>query len=178
LGKIDLPVSAILGGFTGIFAAFIEPCRKSSTTSYPMITYLPNMPAGIRLSPPAILPANQKLGTSRLKKHIALLSIGCLALIGLLTGCDQKPAPFKEGRISELRWTAPDGGDSTYTLRRVDKADGGSRFRAGVETYGVLHPTFLEVRFGQDRDSHVQIIPMSQIVWLEFGDGGRAIDKK
>jgi len=44
--------------------------------------------------------------------------------------------------------------------------------------YGVLYPTFLEVRFGQDRDSHVQIIPMSQIVWLEFGNGGRAIDKK
>ena len=100
-----------------------------------------------------------------------------MLLSGFLAGCGQKQAAIKEGVISELRWTAPDVGDS-YTLRRVDKADAGIRFRAGVEMYGVLYPTCLEVRFGQDRDSHVQIIPMSQIIWLEFGNGGRAIDKK
>lgn len=113
-----------------------------------------------------------------MKKHITLSGICCVLLPFFFLGCGQKQSVIKEGTISELRWTAPEVGDSTYTLRRVDKADGGSRYRGGVEMYGILYPTCLEVRFGQDRDAHVQIIPMSQIGWLEFGDGGRAIDKK
>ena len=108
-----------------------------------------------------------------MKKHIALLGIGSILLSGFLTGCNQKPAPITEGTISELRWDAPDGG---YTLRRVDKAIVGKKFRGDVDMYGVLYPTCLEVRFVGD--SHVQVIPMSQITWLEFGDGGVAIDKK
>ncbi len=108
-----------------------------------------------------------------MKRHIALLGIGSILLSGFLTGCNQKPTPITEGTISELRWDAPDGG---YTLRRVDKAIVGKKFRGDVDMYGVLYPTCLEVRFVGD--SHVQVIPMSQITWLEFGDGGVAIDKK
>jgi hypothetical protein len=113
-----------------------------------------------------------------MKKHITLLGVCAVLLSGFVTGCGHKPSPIKEGVISEVRWIAPDAGDTTYMLRRVDKADAGTHFRGGVEMYGVLYPNCLEVRYGQDRDSHVQIIPMSQITWLEFGDGGRAIDKK
>src|SRR4051812_23257435 len=108
-----------------------------------------------------------------MKKHIALLGIGGILLSGFLTGCNQKPASIAEGTISGLRWDAPDGG---YTLRRVDKAIAGKKFRADVDMHGVLYPTCLEVRFAGG--SHIRIIPMSQITWLEFGDGGVAIDKK
>ena len=44
----------------------------------------------------------------------------------------------------------------------------------GQDLYGVLYPSHLEVRFVGSRDSHVRIIPLSQIVRLEFGDGGVA----
>jgi len=110
-----------------------------------------------------------------MKKHITLLGVCAVLLSGFLTGCGHKPTPIQEGVISELRWNAPDGG---YTLRRVDKAIVGKTFRGNVEMYGVLYPTCLEVRYVGDSGSHVQIIPMSQIIWLEFGDGGVAIDNK
>ncbi len=111
-----------------------------------------------------------------MKKYIALLGIGSILLSGFLTGCNQKPTPITEGTISGLRWVAPAGGDGEYTLCGVGKAIVSKQFRGDVDMYGVLYPTCLEVRFV--RDSHVQIIPMSQITWLEFGDGGVAIDKK
>ncbi len=113
-----------------------------------------------------------------MKKHIALLGIGSILLSGLLTGCNQKPTPITEGTISGLRWVAPSSGDGEYTLSGVGKAIVSKQFRGDVDMYGVLYPTCLEVRFVGDSGSHVQIIPMSQIIWLEFGDGGVAIDKK
>jgi len=111
-------------------------------------------------------------------KKITLLGIWCVLLSSFATSCSQKPAAFTEGIISEVRWAVSDMGGTTYTLRRVDKADAGTQYKGGVEMYGVLYPGCLEVRFGKDRDSHVQIIPLSQITWLEFGEGGRAMDKK
>ena len=113
-----------------------------------------------------------------MKKHITLLGVCAVLLSGFLTGCGHKPEPIKEGVISELRWNAPDGGDNGYRLMRVDKARTGKQFRGNVDMYGVLYPTCLEVRFVGDSGSHVQIIPMSQIIWLEFGGGGVAIDNK
>jgi hypothetical protein len=103
----------------------------------------------------------------------------CILLVGLLTGCGHKPAPLKEGVILSVRWVESSTPTSTVTdgLYRTDKINpqlGGSY---GQDIYGVLYPTCLEVRFVGSKDSHAQIIPLSQIVWLEFGDGGIVLDK-
>ena len=113
-----------------------------------------------------------------MKKLSTLFSI-CAFIAVFLTGCDEKPAPLKEGVLWSVRWITSSTADSVTTsgLHRTEKMDlqlGGSY---GQDMYGVLYPTCLEVRFVGSKESHAQIIPMSQIVWLEFGDGGVSIAK-
>ena len=109
-----------------------------------------------------------------MKKHIAVAAVmsGLLAL----TGCDQSPKPLKQGVVWSVRWIGSSPSSTvTEGLYRTDKMNpqlGGSY---GQDMYGVLYPSHLEVRFVGSRDSHAQIIPMSQIVWLEFGDGGVSV---
>lgn len=108
-----------------------------------------------------------------------LSNSGVLFLL-LLTGCDHKPAPLKEGVVTKVVWTT--GGDGKTGLYREKMPEtprpgqpGGSY---NVDMYGLLYPSHLEVRFVGTRDSHSQIIPFSQIVWLEFGDGGITVSKQ
>ena len=113
-----------------------------------------------------------------MKKLSTLFSI-CAFIAVFLTGCDEKPAPLKEGVLWSVRWITSSTADSVTTsgLHRTEKMNpqlGGSY---GQDMYGVLYPTCLEVRFVGSKESHAQIIPMSQIVWLEFGDGGVSIAK-
>ena len=113
-----------------------------------------------------------------MKKLITLCSISAFIAV-FLTGCDEKPAPLKEGVLWSVRWITSSTANSVTTsgLHRTEKMDlqlGGSY---GADMYGVLYPTCLEVRFVGSKDAHAQIIPMSQIVWLEFGDGGVSIAK-
>ena len=114
-----------------------------------------------------------------MKESTTLFGICCVLTTVFLAGCDEKSAPLKEGVIWSVRWVESSTANSVSTsgLYRTDKANpqlGGSY---GMDMYGVLHPTCLEVRFVGSKDSHAQIIPMSQIVWLEFGDGGVSIAK-
>jgi hypothetical protein len=109
-----------------------------------------------------------------LKPIRILLSIGGVLAMACLTGCGNKTAPLKEGVLWSVRWAVPTtgSGTSTFGLYRTDKMD--SRFGGtyGVDMYGVLYPTCLEIKYADTSNSNVQIIPLSQIVWLEFGDGG------
>ena len=110
-----------------------------------------------------------------MKKSITLLSICGVLLSLLMLGCDQKPLPIKEGVIWSVSWTeSPTIKSGLHRITTPLPGRGGSY---GVDMYGVLYPTCLEVRFVGSKDSHAQIIPMSQIVWLEFGDGGVSIAK-
>lgn len=100
-----------------------------------------------------------------------------IALFGLLTGCGHKPAPLKEGVIWSVRWVESSippftGSSGLYRTDKINSQLGG---RYGVDMYGALYPTCLEVRFVGSSDSHVQIIPMSQVESLEFGDGGVSV---
>jgi hypothetical protein len=113
-----------------------------------------------------------------MKKLIRLFSI-CAFMAVFLIGCNEKPAPLKAGVLWSVRWIESSTAKSVSTsgLYRTDQMNpllGGSY---GQDMYGVLYPTCLEVRFVGSKDSHAQIIPMSQIVWLEFGDGGVSIAK-
>ena len=110
-----------------------------------------------------------------MKTFTTLFGICCV----LMTGCGHKPAPLKEGVIFSVRWVESSTATSTltdgfYRTEKIDPQHGGSY---GQDMYGVLYPTCLEVRFVGSRDSHAQIIPLSQIVWLEFGNGGIVLDK-
>ncbi|MEO8429171.1 MAG: hypothetical protein ABI651_18935 [Verrucomicrobiota bacterium] len=113
-----------------------------------------------------------------MKKHIARIGFFCGFLALALTGCNQSPKPLKEGIVWSVRWIERSTANSTSTtgLFRTDKMNpqlGGSY---GQEMYGVLYPSHLEVRFVGSRDSHAQIIPMSQVIGLEFGDGGVSVE--
>ena len=101
-----------------------------------------------------------------MKKCITLL--GCLAMLGCLAGCGQKPAPLKEGVIWKVVWSET---PNTQTgLWRVKELPKNSTFGGeyGVEMTGKLYSTFLEIQ--RTGSSHAGIIPMSQILQLEFGE--------
>lgn len=105
---------------------------------------------------------------SFMKTYIALLGISCLSLVALLTGCDEKAAPLKQGVIWSVIWS-PEPNSQTG-LFRVKTLPANSRPAGeyGVEMSGKLYSSFLEIQ--RAGSSHSQIIPMRQILSLEFGE--------
>ncbi len=109
-----------------------------------------------------------------MKYSSIFLTLCCAFLLLLLTACGQKPVPLKEGVITKVVWAADANGKSGFYRGKMPEKPqpgevGGSY---NVDMYGLLYPSHLEVRFGGSGNSPSQIIPFSQIVWLEFGDGG------
>jgi hypothetical protein len=101
-----------------------------------------------------------------MKKHIAL--IGCLVVFGFLAGCDQKSAPLKEGVIWKVVWSETPTSQSGLFRVKTLPTNSQPAGEYGVEMAGKLYPTFLEIQ--RTGSSHSQIIPMSQILQLEFGE--------
>jgi hypothetical protein len=100
-----------------------------------------------------------------MKKYVTI--IGCLALGAFLTGCGQQPvAPVKEGVIWDVIWS--DAPNVKTGLFRMKQAPTNSFGEYGVEMTGKLYPTFLEVQ--RAGNPHVQIIPLNQILALDFGE--------
>jgi len=114
-----------------------------------------------------------------MKSFTLFCSLCCALSLILITGCDQTDKPLKEGVLWNVRWveyTFPSQVPA-HGLYRIDKPNPSEPGIYGQDIYGVLYPTFLEVRFVGSPDSHAQIIPLGQIVWLEFGDGGVTLPK-
>lgn len=108
----------------------------------------------------------------------ARFGICCLSLLILSVGCDKKPAPLKEGVITRVTWsTEPNSTTGYYRGKMPDKPLPGQGGLYGVDMYGVLYPTCLEVQFIGGQNPHSQIIPLNQIIWLEFGDDGIVLNK-
>jgi len=107
-------------------------------------------------------------------KRIATIVAGCgICLSLLLTGCGRKPIPLKEGVIWKVIWADANNRTGLYREKMPDKLPPGQAGGSyGVDMHGYLYPGHLEVQFARTPDGHSQIIPFSQIVWLEFGDGG------
>ena len=103
-----------------------------------------------------------------MKLLTTLGSICCVLLIGLLTGCGHKPAPIKEGVIWKVIWAETSNTQTGLFRVKTLPTNSVPAGEYGVEMSGKLYPSFLEVqRVGS---SHSQIIPMSQILELEFGE--------
>ena len=106
------------------------------------------------------------------------VGVGCILLLALLTACERKAAALKEGIVWKLVWSETPG--TEHGFYREKAPENPQHLRGGaynVDMYGFLYPSHLEVRLVRSRDSHSQIIPLSQIRWLEFGDGGVSIEK-
>lgn len=107
------------------------------------------------------------------------MAICGILIISLFTGCDHKPKPIKEGVITRVRWTSePNNMTGLYREKPPAKPLYGQGGQYGVDMYGILYPTCLEVRLVGSKDSHAQIIPLNQIIWLEFGDDGIVLPKQ
>ena len=108
---------------------------------------------------------------------VVAISIGLLALFALSGYQIGKTKPLKEGIVLKVIWS--EGNDQTglYRENMPEKPLHGQGGEYGVDMYGVLYPTCLEIRFPNRSDSHAQVIPFSRITWLEFGSGGVTIEK-
>src|SRR5262245_23588985 len=113
-----------------------------------------------------------------MKHSMTIFIIGCALVLPLFNACNQKPAALKEGVITKVVWpTEVNNKTGLYREKMPQQPRPGENGTFSVDMYGVLYPSHLEVRFVGSRDSHSQIIPFSQIVWLEFGDGGVTVSK-
>jgi hypothetical protein len=114
-----------------------------------------------------------------MKIATTFFTIACASVLLLLTACGQKVAPLKEGVITKVVWASDEGGKTgLYRGKMPETPQPGQGGSYNVDMYGLLYPSHLEVRFVGSRDSRAQIIPFSQVVWLEFGDGGIAVSKQ
>ena len=101
-----------------------------------------------------------------MKKHIALLGICCLSLVGFMTGCGHKPAPLKEGVVWKVVWSEEP--NTQRALFRVTPAPTNSFGEYGVDMHGKLYSDFVEIQ--RAGSSHSQIIPLREVLELEFGE--------
>src|SRR6516165_10763317 len=102
-----------------------------------------------------------------MKRFITLCGV---LLLGLLIGCGHKSAPLKEGVIWKVVWsespnTEPGSKIGLYRNKALPKIlPFGESGDYGVDMYGKLYPTFLEVRRIDSKDAHTKIIPWREIV--------------
>lgn len=106
-----------------------------------------------------------------------LLNISFVLILALFTACGQKPNALKEGVINRVVWAPEPNSKSLLSRRKVpdnpEHREGGSY---GVDMYGILYSSHLEVQYVGSPHPKSEIIPLSKIVFLEFGDGGISVD--
>jgi hypothetical protein len=118
-------------------------------------------------------------GSSELKKNpnpSLLLGIGfglgILVALGIAWTVGGARRPLAEGVIWSVEWTTGDG--KPHGLTRTDNAravpGGNGSWNMNLE--GKLYPTHLEITFPDSKEVGPQIIPLSRLVNVTFGDGG------
>jgi len=114
-----------------------------------------------------------------MKINRELIVVAVMAILfGLLLGgagaqvASQKPTPLVEGVIYYVEWTAADG--SSFGLTRLDSSQAvpGGNGSWKIDMYGKLYESHLEIQYPKSKDLGPQIIPMSRVVTIQFGDGG------
>lgn len=89
--------------------------------------------------------------------------IGLLVLF-TLTGYQQgKARPIKEGVVWKVVWSERNGQTGLFREKMPKQPQPGQGGEYGVDMYGILYPTCLEIRRRNRSNSQDQIIPFSQI---------------
>jgi len=105
---------------------------------------------------------------------VVLGVVGALALASALAWWFRPNQPLREGPVLTVKWT--EGSNHGQFLTRgpnsitVPGGNGGGNMN--VNMIGRLYPSYLEITFPDQKPPIVQVIPMGQLVSVEFGDGG------
>jgi len=106
---------------------------------------------------------------------LALLIAFVLALIGGIAGGASARTGqvfIREGTVWSVEWQDGRNGTRGLTRARVPEAVPGDTGSWNVDMAGRLFTTHLELERRAQKDLGVQVIPMSRIVSIQFGDGG------
>lgn len=112
-----------------------------------------------------------------MKAFTIISGVCCVSLLAILAGCDRKPAPLKEGVIWKVEWESAGTWTGLFREPRPPNINSNYIGQFGVDMQGALYPGFLELSRVGSQNTPSQIIPLSQIRRLEFGDGGVSLNK-
>ncbi len=106
-----------------------------------------------------------------MKARLALFGlVSAVALIGI-AGCSRSDT-VAEGVIYYVEYQNPGGGTAGFTRVNDSKAVPGGNGTWDIDAYGRLTPEFLVITRPQRPELGQQVIPVSRLVSVQFGDGG------
>ncbi|MGA3265829.1 MAG: hypothetical protein ABSE16_03295 [Verrucomicrobiota bacterium] len=106
-----------------------------------------------------------------MKTRLALFGlVSAVALTGI-AGCSRSDT-VAEGVICDAEYQNPGGGTEGFTRLNNAKAVPGGNGSWNIDAYGRLTPEFLVITRPQRPDLGQQVIPVSRLVSVQFGDGG------
>ena len=82
------------------------------------------------------------------------------------------PRPIQEGVLYQAAWETPEGRTQGLTRASMPEAVPGGNGSWNMNMVGTLYDTHLEIRFPDQPEPRVQIIPLHRLVDVTFGDGG------
>ena len=103
--------------------------------------------------------------------------IGILVVFTLFGYQQGKARPLKAGVVWAVVCSDAHSQTGLYREKMPERLQPGQSGEYGADMYGLLYPTYLEIRRPNSPNSTDLIIPFSQIVRLEFGSGGVKMDK-
>jgi hypothetical protein len=109
-----------------------------------------------------------------MKTHIAILGFTIVAALIGGGGCSRSDTVV-EGIVYSVEYQKVDG--SKISLSRATRIRSNPNFPGKpTELYGRLTPDFLILRRPTVKDSTAEVIPVSRLISLQFGDGGIRYD--
>jgi hypothetical protein len=111
---------------------------------------------------------------SRSRSSYLLTTALALALLAALFWELRPNQPIRSGVIASVQWMEGPGSGHFLTRRNVaiSVPGGNGGGSSNVDMWGDLYATHLEISYPSNKDRGIQIIPMGQLVGLEFGDAG------
>lgn len=91
-------------------------------------------------------------------------------LVGIV-GCSRSDT-VAEGVIYSVEYQLPGGGTDGFTRLNDNRGVPGGSGSWNIDAYGRLTPEFLIITRPQHPDLAQEVIPVSHLVSIQFGDGG------
>lgn len=107
----------------------------------------------------------------KMKTRLGLYGlVGAFALTGIV-GCSH-PDTVAEGVIYSVEYQLPGGETDGFTRLNDNRCVPGGRGSWNIDAYGRLTHQFLFITRPQHTEMGQQVIPVSRLVSVQFGDGG------